>query len=284
MEFNRLLFPAPKPSYSANLFPGEFIAIPRKVSKGPTPIPCLFLSTARGSSKTMIYFHGNAEDLGMSYELLCHLSSALRMHVIGVEYPGYGIYKGKCTEKKILSDSGDIYNYLTQVMGVKGEDIILFGRSIGTGPATWLASEKKVGGLLLMSGYTCIREVAKSIAGKVFMYFIKDRFRNIDWIKKVTVPVFIVHGQSDTLIPYDQSIRLYKNCNSPSSLLLPESMNHNEFDFFDDLTIPFSIFLTQCGITYEFGPDNGFIKFPADIFFQYDKPEDSTLRSETFNE
>jgi len=265
MELNKLLFPAPRPSYSTNLFSGEIIWIPRSKFKMHPPIPCLFLSTARGSSKVLIYFHGNAEDLGTSYELLCHLSSALRMHVIGVEYPGYGVYRGQSSELRILQDVEDLYEYLTTKMRIPSHNLILFGRSIGTGPATWLASQKQVGCLLLMSGYTCIRQVAKSIAGKLLMYFIKDRFRNIDWIKKVTSPTFIVHGQSDTLIPFEQSIALHRNLKAPNSLLLPENMNHNEFDFFDDLTIPFSIFLTQCGITVEY-TDSGYLEFPSEVF------------------
>jgi pimeloyl-ACP methyl ester carboxylesterase len=201
----------------------------------------------------------------MSYELLCHLSNALRMHVIGVEYPGYGVYGGQSNEKRILQDAESVYDYLINQLKITEDQIILFGRSIGTGPATWLASEKKVGALLLMSGYTSIRQVAKSIAGKFLMYFIKDRFRNIDWIKKVTVPVFIVHGQSDTLIPYQHSLELHRNCKGPNSLLLPENMNHNEFDFFDDLTIPFSLFLSKFGLNTDF-ESPGRIEFPSELF------------------
>lgn len=279
MELNKILFPAPKPSYTENLFSGEIIWVPRNKHKFLPPIPCLFLSSARGSSKVLIYFHGNAEDLGTSYELLCHLSSALRMHVIGMEYPGYGVYKGQCSELRLLQDTEDLYDYLTTTMQISGSNLILFGRSIGTGPATWLASHKQVGCLLLMSGYTSIRQVAKNIVGKLLMYFIKDRFRNIDWIKQITIPTFIVHGQSDTLISYEQSVELHKNCKSPNTLLLPENMNHNEFDFFDDLTIPFSIFLTQCGISVEFH-DSGLLEFPSDVFIS---PYESRSGSQVSN-
>ena len=65
-------------------------------------------------------------------------------------------------------------------------------------------------------------------------------------------------------IPGDK--KLHKNCKSFCSLLLPETMNHNEFDFFDDLTIPFSTFLLQCGISFEFSIENGFLNFPSDLF------------------
>jgi abhydrolase domain-containing protein 17 len=265
MELNKLLFPAPKSSYQAGFFQGEMIWIPRLSGDLPA-IPCLFLSTDRGTNKILLYFHGNAEDIGMSYELLSHLSSALHINVIGIEYPGYGIYKGNCSELRILQDIENIYEYLTNCIRVEPKNIILFGRSIGTGPATWLASQRPVGALLLMSGYTNIRAVAKNIVGNVLMYFIKDRFQNIKWIKNVKIPVFIVHGQNDTLIPFEQSIILHKNCGGPCSLLLPESMNHNEFDFFDDLTFPFLRFLSRFGIISEPEFKEEYIKFPPRIF------------------
>jgi len=57
-------------------------------------IPCLFMPNASGSSKLMIYFHGNAEDVGYASDLLDYIRTLLKVHVIAVEYPGYGIYDG----------------------------------------------------------------------------------------------------------------------------------------------------------------------------------------------
>ena len=69
MELNKLLFPSPVPSYNFETFPGELIWIP--CEKGPNFfIPCLFLPFPRGSSKLLIYFHGNAEDLAMSDQMM----------------------------------------------------------------------------------------------------------------------------------------------------------------------------------------------------------------------
>jgi len=61
---------------------------------------------SNGSSKLLIYFHGNAEDIGLSYEMLDHIRSSLKINVLSVEYPGYGIYLDKdgCSESKILAD------------------------------------------------------------------------------------------------------------------------------------------------------------------------------------
>jgi hypothetical protein len=57
-------------------------------------IPCLYLPNAAGSTKLLIYFHGNAEDVGLASELLDYVRTLLKVHVIAVEYPGYGVYDG----------------------------------------------------------------------------------------------------------------------------------------------------------------------------------------------
>jgi hypothetical protein len=88
------------------------------------------------------------------------------VHVLGVEYPGYGIYDGQPDAHRIQKDSELVYNYLTLVQGIPESNIILFGRSIGTGPATYLASRKHPCALLLMSPFTSIRDIVRETAGK----------------------------------------------------------------------------------------------------------------------
>ena len=72
-------------------------------SKRPSHIPCLFLPYTSGSSKLLLYFHGNAEDIGLSYEMLDHLRSSLKVNILAVEYPAYGIYDDAlgCSSEKI---------------------------------------------------------------------------------------------------------------------------------------------------------------------------------------
>mmetsp|Transcript_267 Transcript_267/g.279 ORF Transcript_267/g.279 Transcript_267/m.279 type:complete len:272 (+) Transcript_267:22-837(+) len=267
MELNSFIFPAPSPSYTVISFPGELLKIPRLKGKRQG-IPCIFLPFSRGSSKILLYFHGNAEDLGQAYEMLNHTRNTLMVHVLALEYPGYGIYKGKPSASRILEDSENVFNYLTNVLKISPTNIFIFGRSIGAGPAVWLGAEKNPGALLLMSAYTSIRAVAKNIAGSLLMYFVKERFRNIDLMPKVKCPCFLVHGQNDTLIPYQHSQILHELCGGPSNLLLPSKMDHNGFDFFEDLTLPFTAFLIHCGIsTVPESLQNAFISFPDELFY-----------------
>ena len=266
MELNSLLFPAPTPSYTSESFPGELIWIHNPKSKLNPSIPCLYLSSPKGSSKTIIFFHGNAEDLGLAYELLNHLRVTLQIHVIGVEYPGYGIYEGKCTEERVYEDAYIVFTFLIST-GIEASDIIAFGRSIGSGPACYLAAEVHLAALLLMSAYTSIRAAVKCIAGSIAQYFVKDRFRNIDHIAKVTCPVFLLHGQKDSMIPFDHSQDLRDKCAGPCSLILPLNMDHNEFDFFEDLSLPFSAFLMQHGISIlPVNINKAYLNFPAYLF------------------
>jgi abhydrolase domain-containing protein 17 len=136
----------------------------------------------------VIYFHGNAEDIGLAFDLLYQFGNEMRMHILAVEYPGYGLYKTSApNENQIKEDAEIVFDYLTEHVGVRAEDIILFGRSMGSGPATYLSSKKKAFSLLLMSPYTSIKDVSRSLLGKlsfILTPIVYERFRNIDTIKE----------------------------------------------------------------------------------------------------
>ena len=95
-------------------------------------------------------------------------------------------------------------------MGIKKENLFIFGRSIGTGPATLLASLFKPAGLIIMSPYTSIKAVTAHVTNKFFSYLIATHFNNKEAIKNVTSPVLFIHGMKDTLIPSAHSEELYE--------------------------------------------------------------------------
>jgi len=87
-----------------------------------------------------------------------------------------------------------LFDYLTQVIKVDPSNIILIGRSIGSGPATHLAAHRNPGALILVSAFTSLRKVAKDIVGKILSLALKDRFNNQFEIQSVSCPTFLVHG------------------------------------------------------------------------------------------
>src|SRR5690242_15966005 len=129
-----------------------------------------------------------------------------------MEYPGYSLYIGSPDANTILEDAVTVYQYITNEAGIHEANIILFGRSIGSGPATHLAAKFKPSALVLMSPYTSIKAVVKSLAGTLVKSLVAERFRNIDEIKKVKSPVLFIHGMADTLIPKEHSLELLNAC------------------------------------------------------------------------
>jgi fermentation-respiration switch protein FrsA (DUF1100 family) len=85
------------------------------------------------------------------------------------------------------------------------KDIILMGRSMGSGPACTLAELSKPAALILLSPYTSLRDVVKSLLGTLPSLLVKERFKNLEVIKRVNCPTLIVHGQSDSLIPFSHA-------------------------------------------------------------------------------
>ena len=81
-------------------------------------IPCIYIKSSIPSKYVMVFYHANAADLGLCMSFGRTLSSHLDVHVLMVEYPGYGIYEGVANEKQILDDSLIVYEYLVNVVNV----------------------------------------------------------------------------------------------------------------------------------------------------------------------
>ena len=99
------------------------------------------------------------------------------MNVLIVEYPGYSIYKAEKNAETVLEDSVTVFDFLTENLRVDPENIIVFGRSIGSAPATYLCSERKPGALILMSPFTSVRAVAENLVGTLIKYLVSERYR-----------------------------------------------------------------------------------------------------------
>ena len=99
--------------------------------------------------------------------MLDHMRTALRINLMAVEYPGYGIYADNegASEEKIYNDSELVYNFVLNMTSLQEKDIILLGRSLGSGPATHISAKYEPGGLILMSPYTSIKSVANNKVG-----------------------------------------------------------------------------------------------------------------------
>ncbi|MDR3547190.1 MAG: alpha/beta hydrolase [Candidatus Pacebacteria bacterium] len=282
MQFNSIVFPHPRASYTSAELYGNLIYIPRDSEQwtitapfvsfslaanirdkqsalrpcgsftGPC-VPCLFLPTKRQTTKILIHFHGNAEDVGQARKLLKTIRHELHVHVIAVEYRGYGVYReGEPAADSLLEDADLVYRYITTVLHFSPEDVIVFGRSIGSGPSCYLASKYSLHSLVLMSGFTSLREVAKGFVGSVLQFLVAERFENKEWLGSARCPVFIVHGRRDHLVPPKHALALRDAVKSQVKLHMPEDMDHNSFSFLQDFIYPLLQFYEEQGLSVDY--------------------------------
>jgi esterase/lipase len=194
------------------------------------------------SKNIIIMFHGNAEDIFGARLMGETLVQKLRMNVLIVEYPSYSIYFSEPSADEVLDNTVLIYDYIKSKFDIEDKNIFIFGRSIGTSPAIYLASKRKPNALIVISAFTSIKAVANNLVG-FLKILVKERMTSIDYIKRVTCPVIFIHGQKDPLIPFKETIELKDNCDCPFEVVLPNNMTHNDFDIDEDIIDPIINFI-----------------------------------------
>lgn len=176
------------PEISSQPFPN--LQTHRLQTKSKSMITLLFFPID-GAHYTIIFSHGNATDCGAMFSHFVLLASSLKCNVIGYDYTGYGPLGGTPTERQVYYDIEAVYNWCSiHVTSDPGSRVILYGQSVGSGPSCYLASRQPVAGLILHSPILSgVRVLTTSR-----LLACCDIFPNIDRIKKVRCPVFVIHG------------------------------------------------------------------------------------------
>lgn len=169
---------------------------------------------------TLLYSHGNAEDLGDILPRLVGLQQG-GFAVLAYDYRGYGTSEGIPSEAGAYKDIEAAYAYLVE-QGIPPERILVYGRSVGGGPSVYLAAQKPVGGLILESTFVTAFRVLTRIPLLPF-----DRFDNLSRIAQINCPLLILHGTQDRLIPFWHAEALYQAARDPKRLVPIEGADHN---------------------------------------------------------
>jgi fermentation-respiration switch protein FrsA (DUF1100 family) len=162
---------------------------------------------------------------------------------------GYGINKGKPDALACKNDLMTVYQFLVDVLNIHPKCIIFFGRSVGSGPCCHVVgkleskSKNSIGGLILQSPFTSVRDVALKMVGYVGV-FSPNPFDNIKHIKNIHCPVLFLHGLADKFIVPKHSEELHDSCPSNfKQLVLCENADHNVWDYLNDILEPIRKFL-----------------------------------------
>ena len=189
----------------------------------------------RGTREEVIlYFHGNAGDLsGWQFVAEDFLPSGFGVMII--DYRGFGKSTGTISEKGFYQDAEAAWQFLTTQKQISASNIIIYGRSIGTGVAVHLAVKHPCKGLVLEAPYTSMQKLANE---KLPMFFpsliLRFRFNNLSLINQVKCPVIFIHGKTDTLIPSHHSDELFRVFGGKKKLITIEKGSHNDLNSYPE--------------------------------------------------
>lgn len=195
-----------------------------RIKVGDAEVSALFLPNP-GARLTLWYFHGNAEDLGD----VAHRLRALRelgFSVFACEYPGYGINRQRPSEAAIYEANAAALAWLERSHGITADRLLLYGRSVGAGPAVELATRAPVAGLVLESAFTSAYRVMTRWRLLPF-----DRFTNLAKMPRVKCPVLLIHGRRDEIVGFHHAEALFAAAPGQGQKLWVENAGHNDVGF-----------------------------------------------------
>ncbi len=179
----------------------------------------------------VLFLHGNAGNIAQRAWLAGWFARTADVRVLMPDYSGYGGNEGSPTEDEINTDSLAAYDHLVED-GVDPSRIVVFGESIGGGPALFVATERRVAGVVVQSAFSSLSSMAWNVYPwlPLAALFVSGDFPNADRIAALDVPVLIVHGIEDRVVPFSEGERLAA-AQPRAEFLRFEGADHN--DLFD---------------------------------------------------
>lgn len=208
-----MIFPHPPLKYAKGPDYVEF-----KAADGTTLVGRHWVSP--NSKYTLLYLHGNYEDLGSLAEYLPDFVAA-GYSVFAFDYRGYGLSEGAASESNVYADAKTAYEYVRSTLGVPPERIVLFGYSLGGGPAIELARQEPIAGLVLQGTFVSTYRVMTRVP-----LFPWDKFRNLAKVSKLTCPIMVIHGTADATVPFWHGEAIYQAITARKTKLFVEGGGH----------------------------------------------------------
>ena len=209
------------------LFPGaaDQTARPPKsgnitLRSGNAKIDALYHTPAPGKP-VLLYSHGNGETLD-SIKPLLNKFIWMGYGVMAYDYAGYGNSTGYPGEKQSYLDIEAAYDYLVKKHKLAPKDIVIMGYSVGSGPSCYLAEKINSRALIIISGFASAAQVLLPFSVPF------DQFPNAERLKNCKVPLLIIHGRNDKIIPVRNGNKLFSSSAAPIREMYYTDAGHND--------------------------------------------------------
>ena len=173
--------------------------------------------------ETILWCHGNAGNIGDRLDLLKLLHDKVGVNIFIFDYRGYGKSQGRPTEDGTYRDAHGAMDYLHSRPDVEGDKIVVFGQSLGGAIAVDLACRNRFLGLILESTFTSLVDIFE-MPTKAFAM----KYDSYSKIKRVKIPLLVLHGDKDDVVPFESGYTLYKAAHEPKKFCAIEGASHND--------------------------------------------------------
>ena len=190
-----------------------------------------WLVPAPGARFTVVWFHGNAGNISHRVSNIGYLHRLLRTNVFIFDYRGYGQSQGgrfSLSEEATYRDAEGAMAYLRSRRDLAGTRFVYFGRSLGAAVAVELTRHDPPAGLILETTFSTLKDVARVHYPFVPLFFLQTKYETVRKLPEIRVPILILHGDKDEVVPLEQAERLYAAANEPKTLHVIHGGRHND--------------------------------------------------------
>ncbi|MDX2112654.1 MAG: alpha/beta hydrolase [Alphaproteobacteria bacterium] len=190
----------------------------------------LWYRAAGGALPTVLYFHGNAGNIAGRAGIFAALA-ARGFGVAALSYRGYGQSSGQPSEQGLYRDAAAAIGWLANDKNTPENKLIVYGESLGTGVASWVATQHNIGLLVLQAPYLSVAKRAQEIYPFIpVSMLLKDHFNSASRIASIHAPLLLFHGEEDTVIPIHHGRALLAMAPEPKRSFFLPGVGHNDFD------------------------------------------------------
>jgi fermentation-respiration switch protein FrsA (DUF1100 family) len=182
----------------------------------------------RPGAPIFLWFHGNAGNISHRLDNLKLLWERVGVQVFIFDYREYGKSEGRISREGTYKDAAAAYRYVVAERAAAPEEVVLFGRSLGTALAVDLALNVPCRSLIIEAAFTNSQDMARLLAPFLFDWRPRVPYDNLGKIGRLRVPVLIIHGEDDEIIPVAMSRRLYAAAPEPKELYIIPGAHHND--------------------------------------------------------
>lgn len=177
--------------------------------------------------ETLLWFHGNAGNISHRLDNLRLLHDQVGTAVFLFDYRGYGRSRGQPSERGLYEDARAALRHLLEDRAIPRENVIYFGRSLGSAVAIALATETMPRGLILETPFASVRAMARSLFGPLAV-IAPSSFDNLSKIGQLNCPKLFIHGDADSIVPYVQGRELFEAAPPPKAFYTIRGADHND--------------------------------------------------------